>query len=130
MIEQTVDQAVAHLAGVYRENYDHGLCGLPEACDYVNDASRDVIDAVYQKNNRECWLVVINPFGSQQRYRRHDGGMVYNFGADYVIPKHDERVQQLCEELAKTEGIKSYHIATERLVARIKEVGGITLAWS
>ena len=86
----SVTEAKTNLARqVVRSMRDGDGCMLESDTD-VNDASRDVIETM-QAEHGQAWLGKINLYG-KERHGNHpfmwqwDGGMVYNFGADFVAP--------------------------------------------
>src|SRR5947207_2505841 len=74
-----------------------------EACDEVNNASRALVDAV-QEECGECWLGRINLYREhrvdgkalpENAMWKRNGEFIYNFGADFVLPKYDEKLHQM-----------------------------------
>lgn len=96
-----------------------------EAYDDLNDASRAVIESV-QRQHGEAWLVTIGrPVIVKAIFSGNDYNL-YNFCANAVIPKHDDELEQMLREYNTTG--KSFII--NKVIDRIGDLGGVTLAWS
>lgn len=101
----------------------------------LNDACRKVISAIHNENG-ECWLGKINLYGDERHGNtpyiwKWDGGLVYNFGCAFVIPKFDQELETLIRE--RDDAVYSARVDYERInkiMDRIKELGGVHLFWT
>lgn len=61
-----------------------------------------------------------------------DGSLVYNFGADAVIPAFDHVLLELCETRNKTiyTNVRADKVHVDAIFARIEAVGGKPLVWT
>jgi hypothetical protein len=97
-----------------------------EADDDLNESARNVIRAVKVQHGT-AWLIRLNPWKPTDPYFwEWDGGMVYNFGADYVVPKYDEEIARLLDDWRQVASVKTL----DAMSKRAKELGGATLVWS
>ncbi len=118
----------------------------PEEADpELNEASRNVIQAMATAHGGECWLGHVNlhhalpedddrhePFNANVPIWRWSGRPVFNSGASFVLPCHDTRVEQLIRERDAAAYI-STTVDYERVTAihdRVAAVGGVLLHWS
>lgn len=109
--------------------------GLPTESDSaLNDAARAVI-AELRDEHGECWLGDVNARESGAVMWQWDGGLVYNFGADFVLPAFDNDLATLIAEYRardwKTIADRDWIAA--RVVAifdRVEKLGGVALVWS
>jgi hypothetical protein len=107
---------------------------LPEVDSAINDASRRVITAMCEEHG-EAWLGFINRHdANEQGFWKWDESLVYNFGADFVVPRYDAELAQLVED-RNTPVLGGYCMEHNRrtldlILARLKELGGIQLLWT
>jgi hypothetical protein len=109
-----------------------------EADDTVNDASRDVVAAVAEEHG-EAWLLkrntnrdeerVAKAEGRDERLWKWDGGLVYNFGADAVVPKPDDELREMLYSPAWFSTMATMRDAVERYHAHVEKLGGVVLVW-
>ena len=117
-----------------------------EADSELNEASRTVIQAMATAHGGECWLGRVNlrhalpeeddgrhePFHANVPTWKWSGRPVCNFGASFVLPRHDARLEQLIRERDAAPYI-STTVDYERVTAiheRLAAVGGVVLHWS
>ena len=120
-----------------------------EADPELNDANRDVIQAMAAEHGGECWLGRVNlhhglpetededdgqhePFQADVAMWRWSGKPVYNFGASFVLPRHDAHLEQLIRQRDAAE-YTTTDADYERVTAiheRVAAVGGVLLHWS
>lgn len=107
---------------------------LPEADTEWNDEQRKIICEMQDKHG-EAWLGDINRAKEERAESalwKWDGGLVYNFGADFVLPKYDEELDRLIREResAGYTDAKSDMTRIETIIDRIKVLGGRHLIWT
>ena len=81
----------------------------------------------------EAWLGRVNLYGDDSgELHKWEGGEVYNFGADFVLPCYDAEVERLVRERAEAPytGTADDGKRVDAIFARIGEVGGSHLFWS
>jgi len=110
---------------------------LPEADGEINDASREVVAAMARDHGGECWLGNVN---LHKRYRgepedvmwKWDGGLVCNFEAAFVVPRHDAELERLILERADAEytGTRDDAKRIDTIFERIQALGGEHLHWT
>jgi len=119
----------------------------PEEADpELNEANRTVIQAMAAEYGGECWLGRVNlyrglpedddgehePFHANVTMWRWSGKPVYNFGASFVLPRHDAELEQLIRDRDAAD-YTTTAADYERVTAihkRVVEVGGVLLHWS
>jgi hypothetical protein len=111
--------------------------GCPlEADDAVNDASRAVVAAMRDELGA-AWIGRVNRSREERENPDHpviweyEGGMVYNFGADFVVPAFDAELVRLIVEYNSG----PWHAATkakqvQAVTDRVRSLGGVTLVWT
>ncbi len=145
----TLSEATRRLTACFFQSIRHsGGCHPEEADPQLNEANRDVIQAMAAMHGGECWLGRVNlhhelpedededgehePFHADVPLWKWSGKTVYNFGASFVLPRHDAHLEQLIRQRddadytttdADYERVTAIH---ERIVA----VGGVLLHWS
>jgi hypothetical protein len=143
----TLVDATRRLTECLFESIRRGGGFHPEEADPVlNDASRAVIKAMAAANEGESWLGRVNLYKGRPEDDdgRHEplhwetplwkwtGRPVCNFGASFVVPRHDAELERLIRE----RGTATYTTTTadyERVTAiheRLDAVGGVRLHWS
>jgi hypothetical protein len=118
-----------------------------EADSQLNDANRDVIQAMAAEHGGECWLGRVNleqglpedddddqhePFHTEVAIWRWSGKPVYNFGASFVLPRYDAELERLIRDRDAAD-YTTTDADYERVSAiheRVAEVGGVLLHWS
>jgi len=110
---------------------------LPEADDDINDASRVVVEFMAKENDGEAWLGQINLYGNDRHggapvMWRWDGAPVYNFGASFVSPQHDAELERLIRERddAPYTSVQADAERVDAILARLEEIGGVSLHWT
>jgi len=128
-------QAVGRLTNLMLPHLRFNGC-LPEADPDINDASRQIVMAMV-KDHGECWLGKINLYGDdrgkpEKVLRKYDGGIVYNFGASFVIPEFDQKLVDLIigRDTAMYEGTKKDALRLDPIFNRIEKLGGHSLHWT
>ena len=120
----------------------------PEEADLeLNDANRDVIQAMAAEHGGECWLGRVNlyhelpedddddqhePFHAEVAMWRWSGKPVYNFGASFVLPGYDAELERLIRDRDAAD-YTTTDADYERVTAiheRVAAVGGVLLHWS
>lgn len=143
----TLSEATRRLTACFFQSVRHGGGYHPEEADpALNDANRDVILAMAAEHGGECWLGRVNLYhdlpedddGEHEAFHadvllwKWSGKPVYNFGASFVVPRHDAELEQLIRDRdaadytttdADYERVSAIH---EQIVA----VGGVLLHWS
>lgn len=122
------------LACTFVESCRRGVgYGPAEADDQLNNASRDVILACWSEH-RAAWLGRINVYSGDERglWQWWPGDMVYNFGADFVLPVPCERVALLIGRYRNTPLGRCGEWADllGEIIDAIVRAGGVMLCWS
>lgn len=133
---------------------------FPEACDYLNDASRMIINS-YVMHYGLPWLGNINMTPKRLMYEhtpknnwccmwQHAPGVkVYNFTGSFVVPRYDEKLERLIlrynEAMSRLYSRGLTHAGSVEVVVvverspfaylddiydRIEAIGGTKLNWS
>lgn len=100
----------------------------------LNDHQRDLIAACALEWG-EAWLGRINLYADTRQLPilwKWDGGLVYNFGASFVIPRHDAELERLIRERDEADytGTAGDMPRIEAIFERINALGGHTLIWN
>ena len=107
--------------------------GVPvESDSMLNNASRNLIKAMYNRYG-SVWLGEFNPSKSNQMVMwKYDGGMIFNFCADFVVPKEDENLRNMLMNRLENvyTGTKEDSVRVEKIQNMICEIGGELLFWS
>lgn len=155
---QTALEASKALTKAFRDNYDPEIFGVQESCTPVNDASRNLVYAmVADSPTGEVWLGNINRYDPDERlmspYRgpvqlhidtalardaeSHSDyfvrwvGIVYNFGASFVVPCFDEALHMALIAWNRRGATPTEASANWDLIAdRVNALGGHFLHWS
>lgn len=101
----------------------------------LNDRQRALI-AAYRETYGTCWLGLINPHhapdGVALRLWEYDGGLVYNFGAAFVVPRYDWVLDALIlgplVELPVS--LRDDFQRITRIIDRVHQIGGDVLVWN
>ena len=110
-----------------------GILSLHEADDEYNDFNRKIISAFKKLHPRAC-KGSVNFYGDTRQdlleakvlaLTEYDGGMVYNFGCDFIVPEFDERLN----ELIKAWNLENKVAKVEEILDRVKHLGGLNLIW-
>lgn len=112
-----------------------------EADGSLNNSARRLVAAMFDEKG-EAWLGHVNLHGDarfkagatdhSKAYWKWDQGMVYNFGADFVVPVFD----QVLLDLIRERDLAPYTSVADdvpRVVAihdRVAAIGGTLLSWS
>ena len=104
----------------------------------LNDNQRLLIQAFADEHSGKCWLGVVNiyrdwhPEHSEHPLWQWDGGLVYNFGARFVIPDYDAELERLILERdrAPYTGTAADSMRVDAIFARIAALGGHYLFWN
>jgi hypothetical protein len=133
---KTLSQARDALSLELQRGYIEGDGCLPEADTDINNASRRVIEAMAEENG-EAWLGKFNLHGDERHGAvpviwKWDGGLVYNFGCDFVAPKFDEALEKLLRERDDAEYTTTAAdvVRLRAIFERIAAIGGISLIWT
>lgn len=153
---QTAQEAKTSLNKAWRENYDPEIFGVQESCTPVNDASRSLVYAMVAGSpTGEVWLGNINRYDNDEplmspyrgpvqlhsvpasdveapsQVRYGWVGIVYNFGASFVVPCFDEALHMALIawnrrgfEYCKAES------SWDLIADRVNALGGYFLHWS
>lgn len=134
-VEQARKQQLEQLVEAIRAG--GGL--LPaEAHDGLNNSNRALIHAMIEAHG-QCWLGRVNLDPNKYHHtaimwqRMHqdvEPEIVYNFGADYVIPCYDEELERLVKRWNNTPLKEMTAAMIDEIFDRIKALGGYNLNWS
>ena len=104
-----------------------GYFGALEADEEYNARQRRLI-ALAQEEWGGVWLGTVNRFHGLTRW---DGGLVYNFGADFALPTPAPDVARLLKEREAAEWTAAGDWARiEAIHAAITAAGGFFLLWT
>ena len=108
---------------------------IPEANTELNDMQRDKINVVYE-NGGTVYIGKITYHGSDREeltadtvFSEYTGQLIYNFGADFVIPKPDDALAEMIVEWnfdSQTRVLRLF----KKIYNRIESLGGANLLWS
>lgn len=129
-VQETKKKATRAFFQSLRDN--DGLTPL-EADDRLNDAQRDLIDAMVEANGVAYLGDCDPPKNEPVKFSEYTGeGIVYNFGASFVVPVDDQQLKELLHERVNTPytGTKQDYKFVEAIHDRIREIGGYVLTWS
>jgi|GEM_PF-611132 len=108
-------------------------CNIPEACDDLNNLQREKIEAIF-KHHGTAFLGKVNFYGDEREnlapdrvFTKHDGGLVYNFAASFVIPCEDA---ELAEMVMKWNKNSASADIIDKITERVEVLGGANLTWS
>lgn len=110
------------------------LENVGEANEPHNDRQRRIIAAMKEEHG-EAWLGLLNPHGGRKGpiLVQWDGvSLVYNFGADLVVPREDEVLMRLIRERdeAPYTGVTADSVRVKAIQKRVRQLGGYLLVWS
>jgi hypothetical protein len=123
-LESLKKEMTSRYVGNFMNDIGEGDC-------FLNDMSRKIIQA-YKDEAGQAWLGRINLYGKTYRLTEFIGQMVYNFEYCYVLPIHDDQIEQMVQDREKAEytGTKEDAERLTRIFERIEELGGTLLHWS
>jgi hypothetical protein len=136
----TVKEARAALTRAFLDSSAESGCPA-EADDDLNNASRRVVDAMYETHG-EAWLGHVNLYGDarvkngggrdDQICWKWDGSLVCNFSCAFVAPRFDAELVRLIRErdLGPYAGVAADVPRVDAIHVRLAEIGGVTLVWS
>lgn len=111
-----------------------GILSLPEADDEYNDFNRKIISA-FKKLHPKAHLGNVSNYNTLARQdlingdikalTEYDGGMVYNFGCDFIVPCYDEKLNDLIRDW--NDEFKSAKV--DDIYDRVKNLGGVYFIW-
>ena len=133
----SVVQAAKALTNAVVDSMMENEGNVGEAESRINDASRKLIAAI-EETHGEAWL------GFMERQRKDllmpskevmwkwGGDLVYNFGADFVVPRFDQELDNLIKERsdAPYEGVAKDKIWVDKIANRVAAINGHLLLWS
>lgn len=122
-------KAAEHLTDTFIQSVQEGGGSPVEADSNLNDASRNVIRTMHEACG-SVWLGRINIYKYDQNLpviRKWDEGLVYNFGADFVIPQFDEALEKHLRDWNEKGASAQLY---DTIYDRVAELGGKMLHWS
>ncbi len=130
----SLQEATVALAEAYLGSCRRGMgWGPAEADDRLNDASRDVILACWSEHGA-AWLGKVNVYADDfpGLWLWTPGQMVYNFGADFVLPVASEEVALLIGRYRNTPlgRLDEWPELLGEIASAIDKAGGVMLCWS
>lgn len=137
MVDSAVADATSKLwRTVARSTQNAGGMSVSEADRYVNDASRNLVEA-FQTAYGQAWLGRINLRGNDRGKPeavmwKWDRDGLCNFGADFVAMDYDQRLVDLIIERDSAEyaGTEEDGKRLELIFDRMTEIGAEYLVWS
>jgi hypothetical protein len=107
---------------------------IPEANDELNDLQREKISVFYEEHGM-AYIGKINFNGDEREtpslenvFKKYNGEMVYNFGADFIILTDDPALAGMIVEWNSKPPTPVKLI--DNIFERINELGGVNLIWS
>jgi hypothetical protein len=105
-----------------------------EANETINNASRAVVLAMFADHGA-AWLGKINRARDERSGApvwAWDGGLVYNFAADFVVPAFDAELARLIleREAAVYTSVADDAPRVYAILERVKAIGGLLLFWT
>lgn len=134
---QSVTEARRRASGEFvrsvTEESGGGYCPA-ESDTCMNDSMRELVRA-FETGYGGCILGKINAYNDEERATpmwAWDGGLVCNFGADFVVPRMDRRLLRLIRDRqeATYTGTVDDKVRVDAIFARLEEIGGTNLTWS
>ena len=112
------------------------FCGrIPEANTEFNDLQREKICALY-KTGGTAYIGKITCHGAERAalsagtvFSEYTGQLIYNFGADFVIPAPDDILAEMIMQWNTSRKSMSPRLF-KRIYNRIETLGGANLLWS
>lgn len=108
---------------------------LPEADEAFNNKQRELVKIMAEQHG-EAWLAkqwkyASDTFNAKERgvLWLWDGGTVYNFEAEYVLPCFDVSFVTLIEASREATG-HAIRDALDKVYVRLRELGGHHLVWT
>ena len=116
------------------EMAEHDGC-LPESHTPINDASRALIQAMFDAHGPEIGVGDFNPrqgFNPHRAADRADASLWHNFGIDFITPAWDATLREMLLErlMGPYRGVAADSIALDLIMERIDNLGGYTLVWT
>ncbi len=110
-----------------------GVLSLDEADEKYNDLNRKIISAFKKWHPRACKGSVNFYDESRQNLIKgkisavteYDGGMVFNFGCDFIVPKYDEKLNDLIREWNTPFSTAK----VDDIYKRVNSLGGVYFLW-
>lgn len=115
-----------------------GVWGLREADSVLNDLNREIIEAIRLRDG-SAFVGRINYHGEQHKavargemsvYEECKGQMIYNFCADFVVPKADEELEKCIRAWNGDDRLPKSMASVEKITDRVEALGGINLFWT
>ena len=107
---------------------------IPESNSELNDLQREKIKAIYEHHGA-AYIGKINFYDAERKnltidkvFTEYTGQMIYNFGADYIIPLSDNALAKMIVEW--NSGLPTSLNLIGKIIHRIDEIGGANLIWS
>lgn len=123
---QTLAQAVERENNMIVSIVQQRRATIPEGFDPINEASRDIIKAMYEKYG-QVYLGKVNANQNDPTVlTQYDGGTIYNFSCDFCLPAYSRQIESLIMEW-RTQ--KDVHVL-KRMFNAITEHGGHLIFWS
>ena len=101
----------------------------------TNRLSRAIIRA-FRREHGTAWLGRINLYGDQRGNRdailnEYQRGMVYNFQCSFIVPEHDQELEQMIldRDNAEYTGTKDDCARIDAIFAKIDTLNGLHLHW-
>lgn len=126
----------------HQNNYlakNGGCLALREGDDVYNKLS-SLICKAYAKAHERSFIGHFNLYGTERQnfvagktsaLEEYDGGQVYNFGADFLVPVQDKTLEELLRaynDILHPDTSKPTLL--QRVIARVYEIGGEVVLWT
>lgn len=103
----------------------------------INNANRKLIKVMAETHGGEVWLGKINLYDADRKNNlpimwKWDGDLVHNFDCAFAVPAYDEELVRLVKERDEAEytGTREDAVRVEKIMARITDIGGVSLVWT
>ena len=132
-MNRTMEEVQEDIRGCIRRGEHEMEAGYPYE-NNLNDYQRDLIAAFAAKHG-QSWLGRVNIYDNDKHLPiiwQWDGGLVYNFGASFIIPKFDDELYALilARHYAPYTGTREDYKRINAIYARLEALGGESLIWN
>jgi hypothetical protein len=118
-LDRLIEEENSYFAnGNWPTEFDQGL----------NDIQRQKIE-VFKEKYGQCWLGRINKkFDDNNHLKEYEGEKVYNFGADFIIPKYDEKLELMIQSYLSNSHESAFSNIND-IFGYVHRIGGISFFW-
>ena len=106
-----------------------GILFIEEADDEYNDYNRRIIDCFYKKYGTALLGTVNFKDKGYGPFTQYNGEKVYNFGCDFIIPKHDEMLEKMILAWNGEKTDLEKEVTISNIYRRVENISGIVFKW-